>query len=1010
MNKRILVALLSALILAVGACGQTVAGLAGLTGTVRDTTGAAVPGAQVVVSNESKGIRRTLESNEAGVFDAPSLPPSGGYTLTVTKEGFATWQVKNFELLVGQTQSFSVTLSLAATITTVTVSAEVPLVSETNVGVSQVVENFQIDNLPINGRRVDTFVLLTPAVTNDGEFGLVSFRGVAGGNAFLTDGNDTTQSFYNENAGRTRISTQISQDAVQEFQVLSNGFSPEFGRAIGGVINTVTKSGTNDIHGTGFWFFRNRTLNATDRYAAGLKAPEWRHQAGGTLGGPIQRDRLFYFTNFEIVRRNFPAQNRIINPAISSTGNGITVPCTATAAQCTTAMNFILRQMNVLVPRTVNSVMGLAKLDWRPDDRNSFSFSGNVMHWRSPHGIQTQAVLTNGNAIGGNGNSTVETRYGKASWTRMISASALNEFRFGWFKDRLADPEASDLWPPETGPLAISLNGAAIGAATSYPRVQPSEQRFQFADGLSWTHGVHSAKFGFDIATTEDYINQLMNRFGTYNYTNLTNFARDFSGNTAGAKSYSSFTQTFGNPILDFRTNDYAFYAQDVWKIGKRFTLNYGVRYEYTALQQPKVTNADYPQTGRINSPKKNFAPRLSLSYALNQKTVVRAGYGISYARFHGAVLNTLYLTNANYQASYTVFPTDAAAPLFPNILTQAAGSTGLVNIEFASPDFHNPYTQQGNVSIERQLTSRLALTASYIWSRGIGLLTVRDLNIGPLSSTPVVYTILDAGGNQVGAFATPVYLLANRSDRRYRSIYQAENGGQSWYNGLALQVRKRWSHGFSGSVSYTWSHAIDTANQGGASDSLFISSIRSTYNGDYSNDKGSSLLDQRHRAVISFLWTPRFTNSTSAVARYLVNGWQLSAITTLASARPAPATVTVSSALSGMANNSTLNGFFGSTRVPFWRFNPLDIDQIHRVDARLQRELPFTERVKMTLSFEAFNAFNTIYNTNVSQQAYTATAGVLRPVATLGSGTQSQGFPDGTNARRMQVGLRVTF
>jgi hypothetical protein len=985
--------------------------MAGLTGSVRDATGAVVPGAKVTLSNEAKGIKRSLESNDAGAFNAPALPPSNGYSLTVSKEGFSAWELKEFELLVGQTQSFNIVLNVASSATTVEVSSTAPLISDTNVGVSQVVEQLQVTNLPINGRRVDSFVLLTPAVTNDGEFGLVAFRGMAGGNSFLTDGNDTTQSFYNENAGRTRISTQISQDAVQEFQVLSNGFSAEFGRALGGVINTVTKSGTNDIHGTYFWFFRNRTLNATDRYANGLNAPEWRHQTGGTIGGPIKKDKLFYFVNGEFVRRNFPGQNRIINTQFTDSGGlGVTAPCTATPAQCAAAINFIQKEMNVLVPRTVRSDMGVAKIDWRPTERNTFSFSANVMHWRSPHGIQTQAVLTNGNMISNNANSTVETRYGRASWTSIPSVSMVNEFRFGWFKDRLADPDAADLFPAETGNLGITLNGTTIGAATDYPRVQPSEQRFQFADGLSWTRGAHSAKFGFDIATTQDYNNVLRNQFGTYAYQSLTNFALDFTGNTTGRKSYSSYTQAFGNPILDFRTSDFAFYGQDVWKVTSKLVLNYGLRYEYSKLPQPKVVNPDYSQTGRIPSPKTNFAPRFSLAYNINDKTVIRGGYGIYFARFQGAMINVLHLNNANYQASYSLNPAvDAAAPVFPNRLAAASGSTGTASINFASEDFHNPYTQQGNVSLERQLSNDLALTANYIWSRGIGLFSVRDLNIGPLSS-PVTYSILDAAGSQTGTFTTPVYLLANRVDRRYRSVYQLENGGQSWYNGLALQLRKRFSHGFFGSVSYTWSHAIDTANQGGASNSLFLDLVRSTYNGDYSGDKGSSVLDQRHRAVINWLWAPRLTKSNSFAARYLINGWQLSAITTLASAKPSPATINVTSALPGLANNTTLNGSFGSNRVPFWRFNPIDVDQIYRVDSRIQRELPFTERVKMNLIFEAFNTFNTISNTGVNQQAFAAAAGILRPTANLGLGNASQGFPDGTNARRMQVALRLIF
>lgn len=1012
MTKRVFACLSIFLLASASAYAQAVAGMGGITGSVRDASGAVVSGATVVIANESKGIRRNLTTTEAGVFAAPSLVPSSGYAITVSMQGFANWEAKNIELLVGQTLDIKATLQVASATTQVEITAEIPLVEEAKSGVSQVVEKNQIDNLPINGRRADSFVLLTPAVTNDGEFGLVSFRGIAGGNSFLTDGNDTTGSFYNENAGRTRISTQISQDAVQEFQVLSNGFSAEFGRAMGGVINTVTRSGTNQTHGTAFWFFRNRTLNATDRYANGLNAPEWRHQAGGSVGGALKKDKVFYFANTEIVRRNFPAQNRIINTQFTdATGNVINGACTATTAQCDAARSFLYRQMNVLVPRTVGSLMGFAKIDWRPSDRNSFSFSANAMHWRSPHGIQTQAVLTNGNAIANNAHSTVETRYGKASWTAIPNNSSVNEFRFGWFKDRLADPEAGDLWPKETGGLGITLAGTTVGAATSYPRVLPSENRFQFVDNYSWTRGAHSVKFGLDFATTEDYNNQLVNARGTYAYANLNNFALDFTGNTTGAKRYTSFTQQFGNPILVMRTNDINFYVQDVWKLSRKLTFNYGVRFERTWIPQPTVVNPDYPQTGTIHSPGLNSAPRASLSYSLNDKTVIRAGYGIFFARFHGAAIQNMLLTgNGRYQANYSLNPaTDLAAPVFPFILPSAAGSTGTISLTFASPDFRSPYTQQGTFAIERQIGRDTGFTASYIWSHGVALFTVRDLNLGPLGDTRT-YSILDAAGNQTGTYSTPVYLLANRVDRRYRSIYQNENGGKSFYNGLALQVRRRMGRNFSGNFSYTWSHAIDTANQGGASDSLFLGSVRSTYNGDFNGDKGSSLLDQRHRVVINFLWTPKFTNSTSAPARYLINGWQLSMITTLASAKPSPATVNVSSALAGLANNTTLNGAFGSTRVPFWRFNPLDIDQIYRVDSRLQRPIPINERVKAMLSFEAFNMFNTIYNTAVNQQAFQSTAGVLRPTANMGLGNQSQGFPDGTNARRMQAGLRFTF
>jgi hypothetical protein len=954
-----------------------------------------------------------MVTTEAGVFSAPSLVPSSGYGLTVTMQGFTKWEARDFEILVGQTLTFKVNLQLAGAATQVVVTGEAPLVEDTKSGVSQVVEQAQIDNLPINGRRADTFVLVTPAVTSDGTFGLVSFRGIAGGNAFLTDGNDTTQGFYNENAGRTRISTQISQDAVQEFQVLSNGFSAEFGRAWGGVINTVTRSGNNSVHGTAYWFFRNRTLNATDRYANGVNPPEWRHQAGASLGGPIKKDKLFYFTNFEVVKRNFPALNRIINNAFTDAGgNNITAPCTATAAQCSAATAFIKRQMDVVVPRTVSSAMGFAKLDWRPTERNSFSFSGNVMHWRSPYGIQTQAVLTNNNAIAGNGNSTVETRYGKASWTSIIRPNLLNEFRFGWFKDRLSDPAASDLWPKETGGLYISLNSTAIGAAQAYPRTLPSEQRFQFVDNLSWTRGAHAAKFGIDIATNKDWINQLYNGLGGYSYSSLTNFAKDFSGNTTGLKSYSNFTQAFGNPIEEFRTTDINFYAQDVWRLTRRLTMNYGLRYEHTFIPQPWMTNPNYPQTGVINSPTKNFAPRFSASYLIGDKTVLRAGYGIFWARFHGNGLNTLMLGNGVFQPNIYVTPTTAGSPVFPNVFSNATGlPSGTVNLQYAASSFRNPYTQQGNVAIERQIGKNIGLTVSYIWSRGIAIWTQRDVNLGA-PAPAVTYKILDAAGNQTGTYTIPVYITGNKVDSRYGKILQVENGGQSWYNGLAVQLRKRMSHGLSGGFSYTWSHAIDDADMQGASWNIGWNYNNVTSPGNYPADKGSSSLDQRHRAIINFMWEPTFTDSKSATARFLINGWQLSAITTLASAQPTTATVNVSGTqFTGVSlTYTTLNGSGGWNRVPFWPVNSLDVDQIYRVDARITRQIPISETVKLNLSFEAFNATNTISNTGVNTQAYTATSGVLRPTANLGIGNQSQGFPDGTNARRCQLSLRLVF
>jgi hypothetical protein len=615
--------------------------------------------------------------------------------------------------------------------------------------------------------------------------------------------------------------------------------------------------------------------------------------------------------------------------------------------------------------------------------------------------------------LGNNGNSTVETRYGKAAWTSIVSSNIVNEMRFGWFKDRLSDPAASDLWPKETGALTITLNGTNIGAAAAYPRTLPSENRYQIVDNYSWITGAHSTRFGVDFQTTNDWMSQIFGGAGQYTYTSLANFARDFTENTTGVKNYSTFQQAFGTRIREFRTSDVNLYAQDTWKLSRRITVNYGLRYERSWLPQPVVASPDFPQTGRVPQDTNNFAPRFSLSYSPNDKTVFRLGYGIFYSRVHGQLMDTFYLGSSLNQTNIVANSTQAGAPVFPNTVATGTGlPTGTISVQFPADNFHSPYTQQGNVSLERQLARTLGLTVSYLWSRGVGLVTQNDQNLGAPGPT-VSYRINDAGGNQVGTYATPVWLLANRVNPRYSRILQVENGGNSWYSGLAVQVNKRMSHNVMVNLAYTWSHAIDDANAQGASYNIQSNENHATIPGNYRFDKGSSQLDVRHRATINWLWQPRFTSSDSAFARYLVNGWGFSGIVTISTAHPWTPTVNTTSSTQftglGMAF-ATLNGSGGWNRVPFLPVGSLDVDRIHRLDARAERTLPFTERVKGKIMFEAFNVFNMMYNTSISTQVYSATNGVLTPTVGAGRGTNSQGFPDGTNARRAQVAFRLTF
>ena len=1005
------------------AFGQAGAGLGGISGEVKDPSGAAVPNAKVAIANSANGVRRNLESNSAGIFTVPALPPASGYSVSVEAQGFSPWRQREIAVQVGQNVDLSVALSLATAAATVEVTAQgAPVVDDVKSDVSQVIGNREIQELPINGRRFDSFALLTPGVSSDGTFGLLTFRGMALGNSFLTDGNDTTNQFYQEAPGRTRISAQISQDAVQEFQVINAGYLPEFGRSSGGLVNTVTRSGSNDVYGTFYWFFRNRTLNARDRYAA-FNPPEVRHQTGASIGGPIKRDKLFYFFNTEVTRRHNPIASSITGAAVNPNTHGFAgCAAPATAAQCE-AINPIVARHFGQVDRRADQELLFGRLDWRPTERDSFTASMNYLRFISPNGIQTGAALTNGGALGSNADSTVRVRYAKLSHTRIVSGSQLNEFRFGWFKDRQFDSFNGSEAPP-FGLLTLTVAGVTnLGISGGYPRLLPSEQRFQFADNYSWTRGRHEMKFGIDVSNTQDVTNQLMNQFGSYTYAAVTDFALDYSGANTG-KHWRTFTQAFNNSRTDLTIRDWSFFAQNQFRATSRLTFNYGLRYDYSQIPQPAVINPDYPQTGHIPSYGGQVGPRVGLAYRLNAKTVVRAGYGLFHSRYGGGVINNLFTNNGTYQKNVTYTGTVAAdlaaGPAFPNRLSASdRAPSGTLSMELAGAGFRPNYTQNGDVSLERQLSRNTSISVSYLYNRGFHIVTTRDLNIGAPGGE-ITYRILDASGNQTGTYTTPVYLTANRLNPKYSRILQVEAGSKSWYDGLAVSFHARVLKSVLYNVSYTWSHAIDLGQgQGDDSVNRFGSalSLSNLANGDYRGDKGDGQLDQRHRLVFLWVASHDFSKRTDAFARYVLNGWQLSGVVTISTGRPTFASVFIQNhvAIPGQQIPFfTMNGFGGDTRVPFWPNNSGRLDGVNKLDARITKALPIGERVKLKLNFEAFNVTNSPYDTSIgsgaSHQAYNSNFGVLTPISGYGLGTQSAGFPDGTNVRRAQVSLRLLF
>jgi hypothetical protein len=1011
------------------AFAQSAGGVAGISGVVLDPAGASVPKAKVVISSQGQGLARTLTSNEAGIFSAQALPPGPGYKVTVTATGFSGYEAAGLVLAVGQTLDLRVVLTVGASATQIDVSATAAMIDDTKSDVSTVVGSVQLQDLPINGRRVDSFVLLTPSVTDDSTFGLLTFRGVAGNNSFLLDGNDNTEQFYNENAGRTRIQSQISQDAVQEFQVVSTDYSAQYGRAMGGVVNTVTKSGSNDFHGTGFYYFRSTGFDARDPFAT-FNPSERRVEGGATVGGKIIKDKLFYLINFDLTQRNFPLVDSyvaagVVNPA-TETWLGCAAP--ATTAQCN-AINGLLPRFYGVIPRTDDNDLGFGRLDYHPNEQNTFTAELNFLRWWSPNGIQSGLSSTVGAGINLNGNDSARVRNGKFGWTFVPTGRFLNSFRFGYNTDRQADSFNQAELGSGLGYLDVAVGGVQLGPSTTLPRVFPNETRYEFADDVTVVEGRHTLKFGFSYDDTHDVTYSMTDAFGSYTYLNPTQFALDYSGNTTGTKHWSAYSQTFGNPVTDFHIKEPAGYFLDQWQESPKLTVNIGLRWDKSLGINFPVTNPDWPQTAYIHTPSTNFSPRIGLAYRVSDQTVIRAGYGIFYSRLIGYFVNYLATTNGIYQIADSLSATNpaqlAAGPVFPNALAAApaGASVGAANIQFAQPGLKTPYSQQGNFTVEHQLGKDLLLSTSAIWSRGVSLLGAVDLNVGSFSSYP--YAIGDANGNPVdGVYITPIYTTP-RPNTAYGQVLENTNGVDSYYDALAVSLTKSFSHGFQALASYTWSHEIDDG-QGAGTNALSFNSLGGTsggvpygvtYNGNNRFEKANGLLDQRQRLVLSFVWSPTLTRSNTAFARYLMKNWQLSGITTLAAGRPAGSpTIRISSVgPSGLLNTSTIDGLGANPRVPFLPANSIDTPASYRADIRLSKIIPFSVKerdVKLFLNFEAFNISNSWSPTAMTTQEYVESSpGLLKLTpGAYGVGSADGGFPDGTQARRLQVSARISF
>src|SRR5438876_7712972 len=402
-----------------------------------------------------------------------------------------------------------------------------------------------LNNLPANGRRWSNFAILTPGAVPDGTFGLISFRGISGLlNSSTVDGGDNNQAFFSEERGRTRIGYVVSQAAIREFQVNTSNFSAEYGRSAGGVINAVTKSGTNEFHGSAFLFDRNNKWGARNPNSfistfdngvvgkAALKPKDVRYQFGGAVGGPIVKDKAFFFFSYDQQKRNFPGVavfstanylNTVSRPTL--TARGLTTP------QIDSALSF-LTSLTGETPRRGDQRLLLPKFDWQLTKNHLFTATYNRLRWKSPAGVQTGATVTRDRA--GFGNDFVEIDSLNLRLSSTLSPKLVNEFRFQWARE-LDSAFAQPGLPGEPttangfSPQVTLTNGLTFGKANFLDRVAlPNERRFQFADNMTYSSGNHTFKVGYDINRVRDIDNNLFTGAGAYTYSGINDFIVDY--------------------------------------------------------------------------------------------------------------------------------------------------------------------------------------------------------------------------------------------------------------------------------------------------------------------------------------------------------------------------------------------------------------------------------------------------------------------------------------------------
>ncbi|WP_158942147.1 TonB-dependent receptor [Granulicella sp. S190] len=1095
-----------------------------INGYVVDATGSALVGAEVQVREIANGLTASVKTGSRGEFAVSHLP-AGEYRVDVDYERFADLTLEPVVVEVGGVSSVVARLRVGGVLTSVNVTATpaapatVEVDEAASAATASVIASDEIERTPGNGRRWQTFALLTPMANSDPEGeGLLSFRGVASTqNSSRIDGGDDDQSFGAvprgtggesaaevEDAAETGSSRRVgagsvdggggygrhagaaytfSQEAVREFRVSGQNYSALYGHAAGGIITTVSKSGTNALHGTGFYLVRSSAFGATNPFSiattytdgmstsVAVKPYDLRQQFGGSVGGAVVKDKLFYFYAYDQQRRSFPAISTPDDPnfyLLTATQEALLANRGVSRAKVDAALNY-LDSLTGTVARRQDQTINFGKIDWQASESHRVSLQYDRARASSPFGVRSAPVVDLGTASMGSSEAKVDSLLGRWSWR--ASPKLSQELRIQYGGDLQFEtapkplPQEPTVAPGGYAPeIAIGPDGFTFGTASSLGRTAyPDEKKVQLADLWTLVRGRHQLQAGVDVSFVHDKISSLNNPQGAFQYDSgttgghaggLVDWITDYTFNVnaypnGGCPSitaavhdfcFRSFSQSFGQQEVSFDTQEWAGFLQEDWRMRPELTISAGLRYEYEFLPLPQQPNAlldaTFGQKGATSvfpEDRNNFGPRAGVAwepFGLG-RGLVRVGYGLFYGRLPGATVSSA-LANTALAASTTsvlILPTTVTGcPQVSNqgfgyacsyLMAPPAAVAKTTSAMVFDRRFRLPAVQQGSFSIEHGIGGGTVASATYLLNLDRQLPNSVDINISP--STTMKEFQLQGGTGALGVrdgetFVIPSY--TQRLDTSFGPVTDIVSNANASYNALVMEARRRSRGGLEFRASWTWAKAIDYGQSGGASPRT---------NGqfdpfDVRYDKGLAALNYPHKIVASAVWEPKFVVERHWV-RSVANGWAVAPIFTETSGRPYSLEIFGGTRLSG--GHESINGSGGAAYLPTVGRDTLRLPDTGRVDLRLSRAVVVHEGIKIRGLVEAFNLTNRVNYSAIMQRAYlvgTETNGVTPLVFQSAATVAAEGLsvrPFGTFTaastgqspeRQMQLGVRVEF